>query len=100
VLLARRPDIDAIFAASDVMAAGALQALERAGRRAGIDVAVVGFDDSDTPRLANPPLTTVRQPIEDMGRQMAAILLEHIAEGTRAPRRVVLDTELVVRSSS
>ena len=100
ILLARRPDIDAIFAASDVMAAGALQALERAGRRPGADVAVVGFDDSDAARLANPPLTTVRQPIEDMGRQMAAILLEHISEGTSSPRRVVLGTELVVRSTT
>jgi len=100
LLLARRPDIDAIFAASDVMAVGALQALERAGRRAGADVAVVGFDDSDAARLASPPLTTVRQPIEDMGRQMAAILLEHILEGTNSPRQVVLGTELVIRSSS
>ena len=64
--------VDAVFAASDMMAAGALRALRTAGRRVPEDVAVVGFEDSAVARYAQPPLTTVRQPIEEMGRQATA----------------------------
>ncbi|MEV7418225.1 LacI family DNA-binding transcriptional regulator [Streptomyces sp. NPDC089919] len=100
-LLARRPDLDAVFAASDVMAAGARQELRAAGRRIPEDVALVGFDDSVVARHMEPPLTSVRQPIEEMGRAMARLLLEQIAGGPAADRpRVVLPTELVVRASS
>ena len=61
-----RPDIDAVFAASDLMAAGALRVLDAAGRRVPDDVALVGYDDSPiAPRRR--PLTSVRQPIEEMG---------------------------------
>lgn len=99
-LLRRRPDIDAVFAASDLMAAGALRSLALAGRRVPEDVAVVGFDDSDAARLASPPLTTVRQPIEAMGRRMAPILLDRIATGNSSARHLVMDTDLVVRSTT
>lgn len=103
-LLARRPDVDAVFAASDVMAAGALQVLREAGRGVPDDVALIGFDDSAIARHTDPPLTSVRQPIEEMGRTMARVLLEEIAEraaGRAAVRRhVVLSTELVRRESA
>ncbi|MFE3737376.1 LacI family DNA-binding transcriptional regulator [Streptomyces sp. NPDC059134] len=108
-LLARRPDLDAVFAASDVMAAGARQALRAAGRRTPDDVALVGFDDSAIARLMDPPLTSVRQPIEEMGRAMARLVLAEIGArgngaGTRVagpgPRQIILPTELVVRDSS
>ncbi|MGX2997058.1 LacI family DNA-binding transcriptional regulator [Streptomyces sp. JNUCC 64] len=104
-LLDRRPDVDAVFAASDVMAAGARQALRARGRRIPDDVALVGFDDSAIARHMDPPLTSVRQPIEDMGRRMIDILLEEIAKDPRVRRRgpgrqVVLPTQLVARSSS
>ncbi|MFF5882492.1 LacI family DNA-binding transcriptional regulator [Streptomyces sp. NPDC012589] len=98
-LLERAPDLDAVFAASDLMAVGALAELRRRGRRVPEDVAVVGFEDSVLARHTNPPLTTVRQPVEELGRTMVRILTDITRNG--APRRqVTLPTELVVRESS
>jgi DNA-binding LacI/PurR family transcriptional regulator len=99
-LLAARPDIDAVFAASDLMAAGAMSVLEAAGRRIPQDVAIVGYDDSPVAATARPPLTSVRQPIEEMGREMVRLLLELVDASDRAPRRVILATELIRRASS
>ncbi|MEW2554045.1 LacI family DNA-binding transcriptional regulator [Streptomyces zhihengii] len=101
-LLDGRPDLDAVFAASDVMAAGARATLREAGRRVPGDVALVGFDDSAVARHMDPPLTSVRQPIEEMGRTMARVLLDEIATPSAPPRRprIVLPTRLVVRESS
>ncbi|MBT2380312.1 LacI family transcriptional regulator [Streptomyces sp. CB00316] len=100
-LLARRPHLDAVFAASDVMAAGARQVLREADRRIPEDVALIGFDDSVVARHMHPALTSVRQPIEEMGRRMAELLLEEIAGRVGEERpTVVLPTELVVRDSS
>jgi DNA-binding LacI/PurR family transcriptional regulator len=99
-LLARPGDpVDAVFAASDLMAAGALRALRAAGRRVPEDVAVVGFEDSAVARYAQPPLTTVRQPIEEMGRQATRLLLAQVA-GDAGGMHLILDTELVVRASA
>jgi DNA-binding LacI/PurR family transcriptional regulator len=100
VLLERRPELDAVFAASDLMAAGVLQALHEAGRRVPDDVAVVGYEDSPLAASTLPPLSSVRQPTEEMGREMARLLLAGIASGRQVPRQVVLATELVVRESS
>ncbi|MEU0353791.1 LacI family DNA-binding transcriptional regulator [Streptomyces cyaneofuscatus] len=100
-LLARRPQLDAVFAASDVMAAGARQVLREADRRIPEDVALIGFDDSVVARHMHPALTSVRQPIEEMGRRMAQLLLEEIAGRVGEERpTVVLPTELVIRDSS
>lgn len=99
-LLRDRPDVDAVFAASDLMAIGALGALRAAGRRVPEDVAVVGFEDADLARHSDPPLTTVRQPIEEMGRTMIRVLLEEIATHSAAWRHVILRTELVLRASA
>jgi DNA-binding LacI/PurR family transcriptional regulator len=64
-------------------------------------VAVVGFDDSELAREARPALTTVRQPIEGLGRELAAALLEQLdGDRTAPPAAVVLQTELVLRASS
>jgi DNA-binding LacI/PurR family transcriptional regulator len=99
--LLRRPGrpVDAVFAASDLMAAGALRALRAAGRRVPKDVAVVGFEDSAVARYAQPPLTTVRQPIEEMGRQATRLLLAKVA-GQAGGMHLILDVELVVRAST
>ncbi|WP_432056625.1 LacI family DNA-binding transcriptional regulator [Streptomyces sp. bgisy022] len=98
-LLERAPDLDAVFAASDLMAVGALAELRRRGRRVPDDVAVVGFEDSVLARHTNPPLTTVRQPVEELGETMVRILTDITRNG--APRRhVTLPTELVIRESS
>ncbi|MFH8972810.1 LacI family DNA-binding transcriptional regulator [Streptomyces sp. NPDC017890] len=105
-LLRRRPAVDAVFAASDVTAAGARQALREVGRRIPDDVALVGYDDSAIARHMEPPLTSVRQPIEGMGRAMIDLLLTEIADRRPAASRglerhqVVLATELVERASS
>ncbi|QEU94208.1 LacI family DNA-binding transcriptional regulator [Streptomyces kanamyceticus] len=105
-LLARAPALDAVFAGSDVMAAGARQVLRTAGRRIPDDVALVGFDDSAIARHMDPPLTSVRQPIAEMGRTMTAVLLAEIADDRPAGVRrlyrpqIVLPTELVTRASS
>ena len=96
VLLGRRPGLDAVFAASDLMAVGALRALAAAGRRVPEDVAVVGYDDDPLAASTTPLLTSVRQPIEEMGREMARLLLDAI----QTPRRVILATQLQVRASS
>ena len=99
-LLATRPDLDAVFAASDLMAAGAMSVLDAAGRSVPDDVAIIGYDDSPVAATARPALTSVRQPIEEMGQEAARLLLE-LVEGTdRAPRRVILTTELIRRASS
>jgi DNA-binding LacI/PurR family transcriptional regulator len=98
-LLARLPAIDGLFAASDLMALGALDAVRAAGRHVPDDVAVVGFDDSELARTAEPPLTTVRQPIEQLGAEMARLLVAQLDDDA-PPSGVVLRTDLVVRSSS
>jgi DNA-binding LacI/PurR family transcriptional regulator len=98
-LLERHPDLDGLFVASDLMALGALDALRAAGRRVPDDVAVVGFDDTELARSADPPLTTVRQPLEQLGAAMAQLLLDQLERGA-PPAGVVLDTDLVVRASA
>lgn len=99
-ILERAPDVDAVFVASDLMALGALRALQSASRDVPGDVAVVGFDDSPLAVAALPPLSSVRQPIEEMGREMTRLLLHAVRHRDDAARRVILDTSLVVRQSS
>jgi DNA-binding LacI/PurR family transcriptional regulator len=97
-LLAAHPDVDAIFAASDSMAAGALRVLKAAGRSVPGDVAVVGFDDSVITRYTSPPLSTVAQPIRQLGWEMAKMLVSLIDGEPAGP--LILPTRLVVRESS
>ncbi|MFC3505416.1 LacI family DNA-binding transcriptional regulator [Micromonospora krabiensis] len=94
------PDLDAVFVASDLMAFGALRTLREAGRRVPDDVAVVGFDDAPIARQADPPLTTVFQPVEEMGRQMARLLVARIRGDELATPHILLDTSLVERASA
>jgi DNA-binding LacI/PurR family transcriptional regulator len=98
-LLAVEPKVDAVFAASDLMALGAMRAIEASGRRVFDDVAVVGFDDIGDAETVNPPLTTVRQPIAQIGRTMGELLLRRIA-GRRATRATILPVELIERASA
>jgi len=99
-VLEQRPGVDAVFAASDLMAAGAIGVLRAAGRRIPEDVAVVGFDDSSIAETSDPALTSVRQPIEEMGREMVRLLLEQASRPGSVPRKVILATRLVRRRSS
>ncbi|PRX97195.1 LacI family DNA-binding transcriptional regulator [Allonocardiopsis opalescens] len=98
-LLETEPELDAVFAASDPMAMAAIRVLRDRGRRVPDDVAVVGFDDSDLALHAEPPLTTVHQPIELMGSEMARLLVDRV-HGEREKIEVLLDTHLVVRASA
>ncbi|TWP54050.1 LacI family transcriptional regulator [Lentzea tibetensis] len=99
-LLDRAPDVDAVFVAADIMALGALQVLHARGRRIPGDVAVVGFDDSALASTAVPPLTTVRQDVEQLGRTMTWRLLAELAGEDGLPPSVLLPTSLVLRSSA
>jgi DNA-binding LacI/PurR family transcriptional regulator len=100
LLLGTTPEIDGVFVASDLMAMGALGALREAGRRVPDDVAVVGFDDAPLAAYADPPLTTVRQPVEALGQEMVRLLLHRLSDPRGQARAVILPTELVVRQSA
>ncbi len=96
-LLAERPDIDAIFATCDLMAAGAIQAITSTGRRVPQDVAVIGFDDSFAAICTNPPLTTMRLPTEEMAAAATRLLL---AGGVAPGLRQRFAVKLVAREST
>lgn len=97
-LLDGHPDLDAVFAANDNMAAGALRVLSEAGRAVPADVAVVGFDDLGIAETTDPPLTTVHQSIQALGTEMTRMLIGLIAGQERTP--LILPTRLVLRGSA
>ncbi|GAA4096284.1 LacI family DNA-binding transcriptional regulator [Actinomadura miaoliensis] len=99
-LLEIAPDLDALFAADDPMALGAMRVLKKRGRRIPEDVAVIGFEDSASAPVADPPLTTVHQSVEEMGRSMARLLVSRIRGETVAEPVVILQTHLVLRESA
>jgi DNA-binding LacI/PurR family transcriptional regulator len=99
-LLVQHPELDGVFAANDLMAIGALHALADAGRRVPDDVAVIGFDDAAPARYARPALTTVRQPLEDMGAAMADLLVERLANPTGPSLSRVFVPTLRLRASA
>jgi LacI family transcriptional regulator, galactose operon repressor len=90
---------DAIVCANDQMAIGVLKALTRAGIAVPGEVALVGFDDIFPASLGDPPLTTVRQPIRELGERACERLFERIAEPSLRPKVELLPIELVLRSS-
>lgn len=101
-LLARRPDIDGVFAVSDLAAFGAIRAIEDSGRSVGRgadQVSVVGFDDIADAAARRPALSTVRQPISEMGATMTTRLLERLA-GEVPERSTILPVELVLRDTA
>jgi DNA-binding LacI/PurR family transcriptional regulator len=99
-MLLRHPEVNAVFAASDLMAVGALAVIERSGRRVPEDVAVIGFDDTPSASGATTPLSSIRQPIEEMGREAVSILVREMEDRDALPRQVVFATELVARDST
>ena len=99
-LLAGRTRPDAVFAANDMMALGAVSVIHGAGLRVPDDIAVVGFDDIPIAALASPGLTTVSMPKSDLGRSAAVTLAQQIGHTRPLALRRVFDTELVVRQSS
>jgi DNA-binding LacI/PurR family transcriptional regulator len=98
-LLAREPELDAVFCASDMMALGAMSALKASGRRIPDDVAVIGFDDVELGRHTDPALTTIHQPIAEQARLLVQMLIAQIRTGVAEPIPAVLPTRLVQRQS-
>ncbi len=96
-LLPAKPD--AIFAASDIMALGAMRAVREAGLNIPKDVAFVGFDDLPFATLSEPRLTSIRQPVTQFGFKAVEILIDVIENGTQPARRITMDTELIVRDT-
>jgi LacI family transcriptional regulator len=99
-LMTAYPTITAIIACSDLMAFGAMQAVQVLGKRVGRDIAVTGFDDIPLAQYANPPLTTVHQPIYEIGQQLTQHLIALIEDETVEPLRAILPAALIVRESS
>jgi DNA-binding LacI/PurR family transcriptional regulator len=98
-LLSLRKPPTAVFAASDMLAIGALAAARGKGFRVPEDVSIAGFDDIDFASFCNPPLTTVRVPASKMGEIAVEVLMEMIQGKSRKPRQVTLDTEVIIRDS-
>lgn len=96
-LLPEKPD--AVFIASDLMAMGALRALRQAGRRVPDDIAIVGFDDHEMAAYADPPLTTVHQPIYELGVAAVDLMLRLITMEEQSPLHTIMSTEFVIRGS-
>jgi DNA-binding LacI/PurR family transcriptional regulator len=101
-LLAAKARFTALFTFNDVAAIGAIRALREAGLRVPQDVSVVGFDDVQSAAFQNPSLTTVRQPLRNMGMLAAEAIVRQIAApaGHDSPRQVMVDPELIVREST
>ena len=100
-LLERTRDFTAIFCFNDIAAIGAIRALRDAGLSVPGDVSVVGFDDIQSAAYTTPSLTTVRQPLLEMGRRGAQVLLDRIANKDKEyPGEIVMAPELVVREST
>ena len=101
-LLDRGEAFTALFAFNDISAIGAIRALRDAGRRVPEDVSVVGFDDIQSAAYQNPALTTVRQPLRQMGVVAAETLLQRISSTKRSdyPKQIVLQPELMVRQTT
>ncbi|MGI5915956.1 MAG: LacI family DNA-binding transcriptional regulator [Anaerolineae bacterium] len=98
-LLALPKPPDVVFACSDLMAIGAIQTIQSHGLSVPDDIAVVGFDDIEQAARANPPLTTIRQAINEMGVEAVRLLMQCINDPQRTPETIVLPTSLVIRRS-
>jgi len=93
-------DVTGVICGSDVLALGAIRAVRRAGLEVPGDVSVVGYDDSGWLNCTDPPLTTVRQPIESMGKAAVALLVNQMETATVQPEELLFEPELVVRGST
>jgi Transcriptional regulators len=100
LILARIPDVTAVFVSSDEMAFGTIRALHEHGKRVPEDISVVGVDDISLAEFCSPPLTTVAQPFGDMGALAVEHLLRFIADPSTVPPAATVETRLVVRAST
>ncbi len=100
VILARMPDVSAVFAANDQMALGVMRAFVERGRRIPDDVSVVGFDDIPEAAYFTPPLTTVRQDFARVGENALKLMIDQIDSGAASSEKIVIDSTLVTREST
>jgi len=91
--------ITAIFAQNDLMAIGAIRALREAGYQVPADISVIGFDDIPLISFIDPPLTTIRQPMEELGRRAAQLLVQRIDSPDRPPEQALIRAQLIERAS-
>ena len=99
-LLARGERFTAVFCSNDEMAFGAIRAIRARGKRVPEDISVVGFDDIRFARYFDPPLTTIAQPMADLGREAMSMLIEILTGDDVPPRKRILPTQLIVRGST
>lgn len=98
-LLGKKAPFTAVFAQNDRIARGAISVLHEAGLRVPQDISVVGYDDIPEAEFSDPPLTTIRQPMEEIGRAATRLLIQMIEDREAIPNQLLFDTELIVRSS-
>lgn len=99
LLLEKGKQFSAIFAHNDRIARGAIHALYEAGLRVPEDVSVIGYDDIPEAEYSDPPLTTIRQPMDEIGQAATRLLIQMIEDSSVAPEQIMFDTTLVIRSS-
>lgn len=99
LLQSQQPAPTAIFASNDLSAFGAIDAVREYGLRIPDEISIIGFDDVPQASFIFPKLTTVRQPLEEMGQVAVKILLERITNQSKSPQRVALATKLIIRDS-
>ncbi|WP_408893594.1 LacI family DNA-binding transcriptional regulator [Paenibacillus taichungensis] len=100
VLLTEKNRATGIFCCNDMQAIGALQAAKELGLRVPEDVSIIGFDNTILASVTSPPLTTIAQPIEDLGRRAVDLLIDELKNEENSPQKIVLKPELVIRDST
>ena len=99
-LLARGLPLTALVCANDEMALGALRAVRDRGLSVPVDMSIIGFDDIRLARFIDPPLTTVAQPMQEIGREAMTLLIDLLADPTTPARKRMLPTQLIIRAST
>ncbi|CAM4525333.1 LacI family DNA-binding transcriptional regulator [Paenibacillus xylanexedens] len=100
LLLGEKDHPTGLFCCNDIQAIGALQAAKELGLRVPEDVSIIGFDNTILASVTSPPLTTVAQPIEELGHRAVDLLIEELKDEQKEPQKIVLKPELVIRESA
>jgi DNA-binding LacI/PurR family transcriptional regulator len=98
-LLDRKLPFTAVFAHNDRLAKGAISALNEAGLKVPQDISIIGYDDIPEAEFDDPPLTTIRQPMQEVGKAAASLLIKLVEDPNASPQQILFDTELISRSS-